>query len=343
MNKKTHKEEELIQQLLSKKLRTYRPDVRRKEMIYQRVVEGRGFGLWLRGLQRSFAALTMGVLFLSFGLTTTFAYYSPQVNSESALYPLKLAVEDVEYSLTFQQEVKVEKLLKFNDKRKSEIAVLSEEGVEDVVGKKAIEENLVEAKVLVKEVENVKIKSNLLVLINKQEESLKEGDTVIVEEEPEVPEEPVEEVKSPIDVLVDIPAAIVLPGLSKEKEEPAEAPAEEPAAPVFENSLKVESLLKSDAIESEPEPVTKEEPVVEPLPKFDYQPVPIYIPELEKSAEPVCKNQCKPDEEQKCADGLVQYCQDYNGDGCYEWGQCYLPKYNWDFKPVDNTKSTLIK
>lgn len=338
-NKKLKSDEELIQELLGAKLRSYRPDVVRKEQIYQRLIVGEmskgAWWSWLLGAgRRAVAGAAFAVLFVSVGFTTTYAYYSPQVNSESNLYPLKLAVEDLEYSVTFDQEAKVEKLLKFNDKRKLEIAALEQEGIEDFVAKAEIVNNLKVAKVLVADLEN----EELDLKIAAEEEAFLETATVIADEEEPVEDAvedvPVGDVKNPLDILVEIPAAIVKPPVLNVGEE-----AEIQVEPYFVDDEGIgggseiyiipdEGMGGGGFGDSAPSLLKEVEDVVEPVEvePVKLKPLDVDIVEPVPEVKNICKDECLKGATQSCADGVkVQQCGNFDDDECLEWGICYYP------------------
>ncbi len=310
----TKVEEKLIQDLLSEKLSSFRPSVSFKENTYNGLLKKMSpEKSWSFSFPRWVSAGTATlVVFLSFGITTGYAYFSPNVNSESNLYFLKKSVENVEYNLAFSEEDKIKTLVKFNEKRKEEIAVLAQEGVEDRVAIKEIEGNLNKSVLLLGKIKDPKVKEELLVLIQPttaaaakpiEEVEDKEEDEkpVIVEEDPK---------KTPIWNL-----GIILP-----------------PQPTLNLSKEVLKLEVGDDDQGDDEKYEVEDYESEDFGDYEesYDSVefePVYFNPVLPSIEPldleeaVCRQVCKSGATQFCKGG-TQTCGDFDKDGCTEWGKC---------------------
>lgn len=181
-----------MEELLREKLNTFRPSVYAKESIYNRMVQKSQkkhksqtkhwyteMFLILRRASMT-ASVTFGVLI--FGMTTSYAYLSPNVNSESSLYFLKRSVESVEYSLAFSGEAKVEKLVKFTYRREKEIDVLANKGIKDTYGIGQVKRNIAEANVLLETIADEEVKQELYVKVNGEEVDVSDFEQEIEEE-----------------------------------------------------------------------------------------------------------------------------------------------------------------
>lgn len=295
-----NKEMMLMEELLREKLDTFRPSVHAKEAIYTRLINRRvktrakhwyvEVFLILKRASMT-ATVTFGVLI--FGMTSSYAYFSPNVNSESSLYFLKRSVESVEYSLAFSEENKIEKLVKFTYKREKEIEVLAGKGIKDVYAIKQIEKNIAEANLLLEKVEDVEVKKDLFVKVNGEEVNVADFEKELEEEVEEVEEEK----KA---VPIKLPVGIVKPFVIKEL---APMPALEEAAPEKSaDSIQLYSLPIKDGMGG----------------GYDTAAAPKVIPD-------VCFDLCSSGEIQQCGDGTVKTCGNFDKDECYEWSVCKAP------------------
>lgn len=322
----TKAEEKLIEDLLSQKLASYRPTVSFKEASYQRLLKRVGGGEIFAFNWKVFASISRWlsagtatlVLVMSLGVTTGYAYFSPHVTSQSSLYFLKKSVEKVEYELAFSEEDKIKTLIKFNDRREEEIEILAKSGIEDKVAMKEIEQNLKESIVLLEKIEDVEIKKELYVLIEPPVAAAAKEETPVkdIEDEDDGDDSGDDDgtpTKYPI--IVDEPVeendeggagwnfGIILPpapkmeisedlfnygdgvGGGEEAEDAAEAEDYDYGDDAFEYILEERAPL-----------------IVEP--------------------QVICKSACKTGASQACDGKGVQYCGDFDKNGCDEWGKC---------------------
>lgn len=318
----TKVEEKLIEDLLSEKLSSFRPSVSFKENTYNRLLKKMSpQKSWSFNFHRWISVGTASLaVFLCLGVTTGYAYFSPNVNSESNLYFLKKSVENVEYNLAFSEEDKIKTLVKFNEKRKEEIAVLAQEGIEDKIAIKEIEGNLNKSVLLLGKIKDPKVKEELLVLIQPTttaaaKQSIEEVDDKDEDEKPVIVEE--DPKKTPIWNL-----GIILPpqptlNLSKDvlKLEVGDDGEEDESAEAdglgmgdggdFGDDYEVDF---GDALEQAAPAITPLQPIIEPL-------------DWDVELEPVCRQTCKSGATQLCKGG-TQTCGDFDKDGCTEWGKC---------------------
>ncbi len=313
----TKVEEKLIEDLLSEKLSSFRPSVSFKENTYNGLLKKMSpEKSWKFDFQRwiSVGTASLGmVLFL--GVTTGYAYFSPNVNSESNLYFLKKSVENVEYNLAFSEEEKIKTLVKFNEKRKEEIAVLAQEGIEDKIAIKEIEGNLNKSVLLLGKIKDPKVKEELLVLIQPTttaaaKQPIEEVDDKDEDEKPVIVEE--DPKKTPIWNL-----GIILPP--------------QPTLNLSKEVLKLEVGDDSDEEASSDESVDEKYDAGDVEESAEVEFAPIYFNPLTPTFEPldldveveeaVCRQVCKSGATQLCKGG-VQTCGDFDKNGCTEWGKC---------------------
>lgn len=100
-----------------------RQRVTKKGAAYLPLSKGHGMFGWM-----SSVAIACFILLTASGLTTTYAYVSPNVTRQSSLYTLKLIVERAELSLSSSPEEKARSLLKFSARRINELRTLSLNG-----------------------------------------------------------------------------------------------------------------------------------------------------------------------------------------------------------------------
>lgn len=313
----TKVEEKLIEDLLSEKLSSFRPSVSFKENTYNGLLKKMSpEKSWRFDFQRwiSVGTASLGV-FLCLGVTTGYAYFSPNVNSESNLYFLKKSVENVEYNLAFSEEEKIKTLVKFNEKRKEEIAVLAQEGIEDKIAIKEIEGNLNKSVLLLGKIKDPKVKEELLVLIQPTttaaaKQPIEEVDDKDEDEKPVIVEE--DPKKTPIWNL-----GIILPP--------------QPTLNLSKDVLKLEVGDDSDEEASSDESVDEKYDAGDVEESAEVEFAPIYFNPLTPTFEPldldveleeaVCRQVCKSGATQLCKGG-AQTCGDFDKNGCTEWGKC---------------------
>ncbi len=142
MSRKHHHQrpfdEELVTELLQKRLRKDDPTAHFKDALYGRLMRQRVHGQhgkspapWRMGSMFGWmmsVALACLVLLIGTGITTTYAYVSPSVTRQSSLYALKLIVERAEIALVSSPEDRARSLLKFAKRRTDELRTLSRNG-----------------------------------------------------------------------------------------------------------------------------------------------------------------------------------------------------------------------
>ena len=313
MNKERRENQELVlmTELLREKLDTFRPSVHAKEAIYNRLVKGGGKArakhwyaeVWLI-LRR--ASLTASVSFgvLLFGMTTGYAYFSPNVNSENPLFVLKKSVETVEYFLAFSNEDKIKKLVKFSRKREEEIDNLAGKGVKDVYAIKEIERNVAQANTSLEKVVDPKEKEFLYVMVNGKEVNVADFEEDLTEEPFDKDVEEIDDLEEEKDAPVKLPIGIVKPFVINE------------LAPV--PALEKTPVDTGGGFEKEFAPLLE----LGGGGDADYS-LPLLTPKVE--VQDSCFDLCETGEVQKCGDGGVQTCGNFDKDSCYEWSSCKVP------------------
>jgi len=161
-------EQQQIEDALQKHLKKERIDPRffselRKNLLSQHVFVREHvsfflkFNRFLKGWLRQFFLLS-GVLI--FGMASTYAYISPEVNRENNLYFLKRTLEEIELGAAFSDEKKTEKFLKMADRRLEEVRTLSKKGIIDTKGIEEMRENTKKAEEIVAQISEKKRKAN---------------------------------------------------------------------------------------------------------------------------------------------------------------------------------------
>lgn len=167
MTKKSriNKEEKLVERLLKAKLDSYTPDFKIKfaaqekfEQMY--LAKQNNFSIFdfFRNKAISFAI----VLLIITGIgTTSYIFLSPNINQQSNFYPVKQFGETLEYKAAFSKKIKITTLLKFNEKRSSEIETLSKKGIVDFKAIDEIKENTEKAYEIAQTIESPEERSRI--------------------------------------------------------------------------------------------------------------------------------------------------------------------------------------
>jgi hypothetical protein len=326
----TASEQELIEDLLRQKLRRYRPRVQFKEELYHRLAHDHLMDKrWVFKLSHYFHIFkrvsVSGALlvFISvFSLTTSYAYFSPTVTPESPLFSLKKSVEGVDLALSSSPESKVEKLVKFTERRKVERKYLRKIGVnKSQKTDHEIHTNLAEAAQLLAEIDSTSL--NTMVADSVEKEGLVEEFATYAElgfpvlaTEPTDPNDTVAGSASGSGIDIDpddIPNVTI----------PATLPAV--VVPTI-NPLDYEQEFDDDSGDygmggAYDTADSYAESAPSAAPSYEMAPAKAY------SAPTVsCSSECSPGVTYQCGIGGFQGCRDLNGDGCYEFDKCVEPE-----------------
>ncbi len=190
-------EKEIMKKALLKEFNKNKPNPIFRDILFTRLVnkylhkQDKGkhekgfFVLFFRSVflgMRSFSfLLSLVILTVSMGITTGYAYISPNVNRESNLYFLKRFVEEIEYDLTFSDEGKVKKNIKFAERRLEEVVVLADGGVVDKASLNEISANINEAIEIVDQIEDPVLEKEMENLITDSAKNQKETLLKVVE------------------------------------------------------------------------------------------------------------------------------------------------------------------
>src|SRR3989339_647324 len=247
------KEDKIILELLNKSSKTIKPNPNFKEKLFLNLSEKyyskkeknhEKENFWQKmfhffAYSPKFPALvaSMIILVVGAGLTGVYAYVSPEVNEGDNLYSLKRAIENMEYSLTFNEKTKVEKNLRFAEKRKQEIIVkynesgeINQNALKEIVNNmnKANEEynliqtseqkGLIQEKItqsstemisqlskIVQEVEEKRVKVKKIIPKEKTDDVIDPNDSSDLDqtyfEEPETPDPEIENIKKSLEQI----------------------------------------------------------------------------------------------------------------------------------------------
>lgn len=193
--KVTQKDEELIFSLLSEKLDEITPSNKFRNQMLSNLTKGKKpKRKWWPVFTRHLRLYTVSLVLVIFAGTTYYSYVSPTVNSQSFLYPLKRFTENVEYSLTFKQESKAYKQIKFANKRLDELSILEKQGIQDSNTFSEIENNLKAAQEISNTIQDKNTQSEIDEVINEFIEQSKPSVEPVIEPE-ENPEQETKEVE----------------------------------------------------------------------------------------------------------------------------------------------------
>src|SRR3989339_65937 len=247
------KEDKIILELLNKSSKTIKPNPNFKEKLFLNLSEKyyskkeknhEKENFWQKmfhffAYSPKFPALvaSMIILVVGAGLTGVYAYVSPEVNEGDNLHSLKRAIENMEYSLTFNEKTKVEKNLRFAEKRKQEIIVkynesgeINQNALKEIVNNmnKANEEynliqiseqkGLIQEKItqsstemisqlskIVQEVEEKRVKVKKIIPKEKTDDVIDPNDSSDLDqtyfEEPETPDPEIENIKKSLEQI----------------------------------------------------------------------------------------------------------------------------------------------